>query len=176
MSTRSRQSVLALILALVLAIGLAVLLSGCMGGGSSATTTSTIAAGKTRTTAAQSVGSAVENLLMTKLATTQDTPQEYMAAVGQARPIAILFYVPGGVDDAKVLETFKKVQADFPDYTFLTYDFKNPSAYGDLSILLQVNYPPEIVLIDKAGSVRKIWNGYVDEGSLKQCLINVEQG
>ena len=170
MSVRSRQSALVLLLV----IGLAVFLWGC--GGSSGSTTSSTLARTTHTTAAPSVGSAVEALLMTKLATTQDTPQEYMAAVGQARPVAILFYVPGSVDDAKVLETFKAVQADFPDYTFLTYDFKNPTAYGDLSILLQVNYPPEIVLIDKAGAVRNIWNGYVDEGTLKQCLINVQQG
>ena len=170
MSVRSRQSALVL----VLVIGLAVFLWGC--GGSSSSTTSSTVASTTRTTAAPSAGSAVEALLMTKLATTQDTPQEYMAAVGQARPIAILFYVPGSVDDAKVLETFKAVQADFPGYTFLAYDFKNPTAYGDLSILLQVNYPPEIVLIDKAGAIRNIWNGYVDEGTLNQCLINVQQG
>ena len=38
----------------------------------------------------------------------------------------MLFYVPGNVDDAKVLEAFKAVQADFPDYTFLAYDYKTP--------------------------------------------------
>ena len=122
------------------------------------------------------MGSAVEDLLLTKLAVTKDTPEEYVAAVGQARPVAMLFYVPGNVDDAKVLETFKAVQADFPEYTFLTYDYKTPSAYGDLSMLLKVNYPPEIVLVDRGGTVRNIWNGYVDEGTLKQCLINLGQG
>jgi hypothetical protein len=171
MSVRSRQSVLALLVA----IGLAAFLWGCGGSSGSSTTNSSVLK-TTPATAAKSVGSAVEDLLMTKLATTQDTPEEYMAAVGQARPVAILFYVPGSVDDAKVLETFKALQADFPNYTFLTYDYKNPSAYGDLSILLQVNYPPEIVLIDRLGVVQKIWNGYVDEGTLKQCLINVGQG
>jgi hypothetical protein len=126
--------------------------------------------------AAATVGGAVQALLETKLATTQDTPEAYVAAVGQARPVAILFYVPGSVDDAKVLDTFKEVQADFPDYTFLTYDFKDTQSYGDLSLLLQVNYPPETVLIDKLGTVRQIWNGYIDAGTLKQCLINVGQG
>jgi hypothetical protein len=117
----------------------------------------------------------VQSQQLQTVVATEDTPQEFVAAVGQARPIAILFYVPGNIDDAKVLETFKTVQADFPDYTFLTYDYKSPQNYGDLSLLLDVNYPPETVLIDKAGNVRKIWNGYVDEGSLKQCLINVGQ-
>jgi hypothetical protein len=171
MSVRIKQSVLVLLLA----IGLAVLLGAC-GGSSDDSTTDTTTAKTTRTTVAQSPGSAVQDLLLTKLATTQDTPEAYVAAVGQAKPIAILFYVPGGIDDAKVLDVFKVVQADFPDYTFLEYDYRNPLAYGDLSLLLQVNYPPEIVLIDKAGAVQNIWNGYVDEGSLRQCLINIGQG
>jgi hypothetical protein len=170
MSARIRQSVLVLLLA----IGLAVLLGAC--GGSGDSTTDTTTAKTTRTTVAKSAGSAVQDLLLTKLATTQDTPEAYVAAVGQAKPVAILFYVPGSIDDTKVLDVFKLVQADFPDYTFLEYDYRNPLAYGDLSLLLQVNYPPEIVLIDKAGTVQSIWNGYVDEGSLRQCLINIGQG
>jgi hypothetical protein len=169
MSVRIRQSAVVLLLA----IGLAVLLGAC--GGDSATTDSTTAQ-PTQTTLARSAGSAVQDLLLTKLATTQDTPEAYVAAVGQAKPVAILFYVPGNIDDSKVLDVFKLVQADFPDYTFLEYDYRNPLAYGDLSLLLQVNYPPEIVLIDKAGAVRNIWNGYFDEGSLRQCLINIGQG
>lgn len=172
MSARIRQSVLATLLA----IGLAVFLVGCGGGSADESTTATTAAKTTRTTAAPTAGSAVQDLLLTQLATTQDTPEAYVAAVGQAKPVAILFYVPGNVDDAKVLDVFKLVQADFPDYTFLEYDFREPLAYGDLSLLLQVNYPPEVVLIDKAGAVRFIWNGYVDEGTLRQCLINVGQG
>jgi hypothetical protein len=171
MSARSRQSVLVLLVA----IGLAVLLAGC-GGGSSDSATETSVLKTTHTTAASTVGDAVQGLLLTKLATTVDTPQEYVAAVGQARPVCMLFYVPGNVDDSKVLEAVKAVQPDFPEYTFLMYDYKTPSAYGDLSMLLQVNYPPEVVLVDRAGTVRNIWNGYVDEGTLKQCLLNLGQG
>jgi hypothetical protein len=179
MSGRNRQWALVLLVV----IGLAAFLGGCggIGGGGAKSPDDGSATGKsvvktTRTTAAQSVGSAVESLLLTKLATTEDTPEEYVSAIGQARPVAILFYVPGNVDDAKVLEAFKAVQADFPDITFLAYDFKSPQSYGDLSMLLQVNYPPELVLVDREGTVRNIWNGYVDEGSLKQCLINLGQG
>jgi len=171
MSGRSRQRAVLLLLA----VGLAVFLWGCGGGDDGATTPSTLV-NTPRATAPQSVGSAVEDLLLTKLAVTEDTPEEYVAAMGQARPVAILFYVPGNVDDAKVLEAFKAVAPEFPEYTFLAYDFKTPSAYGNLSMLLQVNYPPEIVLVDRGGTVRDIWNGYVDEGTLKQSLINLGQG
>ena len=171
MSRRNRQWAVVLLAA----IGLAVFLWGCGGGGGDSTTPSTLV-NTTPTTAPQSVGSAVEELLLTKLAVTEDTPEEYVAAIGQARPVAMLFYMPGNVDDAKVLEAFRTVALEFPEYTFLTYDFKTPSAYGDLSMLLQVNYPPEIVLVDRGGTVRDIWNGYVDEGTLKQCLINLGQG
>ncbi len=169
MTVRIRQWVLVL----VLALGLAVLLAACGGGGSP---TSTTAAKTTRTTAPQSVGRAVAGVLQTQVASTQETPEEFIVAMGEARPIAILFYVPGSVDDAKVLDTFKSLQVDFPGYTFLAYDYRNPVAYGDLSLLLQVNYPPEIVLIDRSGKVQNIWNGYVDEGTLRQCLINIGQG
>ncbi len=86
---------------------------GC-GGGDKGATTATSVLKTTHTTAPRSVGSAVEDLLMTKLAVTEDTPEEYVAAVGQARPVVMLFYVPGNVDDAKVLETFKTVQAGIP--------------------------------------------------------------
>jgi hypothetical protein len=171
MSRRSRQRAVLLLLA----VGLVVFLWGCGGSGQSSTTPSTLVS-TPHVTAPQSVGSAVEDLLLTKLAVTQDTPEEYVAAIGQARPVVMLFYVPGNVDDAKVLETFKALAPEFPEYTFLAYDFKTPSAYGDLSMLLQVNYPPEIVLVDQGGTVRGIWNGYVDEGTLKQCLINLGQG
>jgi hypothetical protein len=171
MSRRNRH----IALVVLVALGLAVFLSACGGGGNASTTDSSVAR-TTRTTAPRSVGSAVEELLLTKIATTDETPQEYVAAVGQARPVVMLFYVPGNVDDGKVLEAFQAVQTDFPEYTFLAYDYKTPSAYGDLSMLLQVNYPPEIVLVDRAGTVRQIWNGYVDEGTLEQCLINLGQG
>jgi hypothetical protein len=171
MSGRSRQWAVVLLVV----TGLTLFLAGCGVGGGSSTTSSSLA-NTTRTTATPSVGSAIEDLLLTKLATTKDTPEEYVAAIGQARPVVLLFYVPGNVDDTKVKEAFDAVQPDFPDYTFLTYDYKSPSAYGNLSMLLKVNYPPEIVLVDKAGTVRSIWNGYVDEGTLKQCLINLGQG
>lgn len=185
MTVRSRASGLFLVLLLV--VGLAVLLAACGGGGAEATSTpndasgtagapsSAASAAAANPAGSGNVGGAVQKQEFLKLATTQDTPEEYVAAVGQARPVAMLFYVPGNVDDAKVLEVFKNVQADFPDYTFLTYDYKSPQNYGDLSLLLDVNYPPETVLINRAGEVRQIWNGYVDEGTLKQCLINVGQ-
>jgi hypothetical protein len=169
MSGRNRQWVVVLLVA----IGLAVFLAGCGGGGS---TTASSVLKTTRTTAAPSVGSAIEDLLLTKLAVTKETPEEYVTAIGQARPVVLFFYVPGNVDDQKVKEAFDAVQPDFPEYTFLTYDYKTPSAYGDLSMLLKVNYPPEIVLVDRGGTVRNIWNGYIDDGTLKQYLINLGQG
>jgi len=163
-------------LVLFLVIGLTVFLGGCGFGGGGASSTPTSLLDTPRTTAPRTVAKAVEDLLLTKLAVTEDTPEEYVAAIGQARPVAMLFYVPGNVDDDKVLEVFRGLQSSFPGTTFLTYDFKSPDTYGDLSMLLQVNYPPEIVLIDRGGTVRNIWNGYVDEGTLNQCLINLGQG
>jgi hypothetical protein len=172
MSRRSRQSTVVLLIV----IGLAVLLWGCGGGGQPTTTSVSTSLGSTPKTAGPSLQSEVDSILYSELAVTQDTPQEYVDAVGQARPVVILFYVPGNVDDVKVLDSLNILKPEFPDYTFLVYDFKDPSSYGDLSMLLKVNYPPETVLIDRNGTVRDVWNGYVDEGSLRQCLVNLGQG
>ncbi len=169
MARRHTQSALVLLLV----IGLAAFLWGCGGSDQGSTTATSAVSNPTRTTAAPSVSSAVDEVLYKELAVTDDTPEDVVAAIGQARPVVMLFYVPGNVDDAKVLEAFQAVEPEFPEYTFLTYDYKNPQEYGDLSMVLQVNYPPEIVLIDRAGTVQRIWNGYVDEGTLKQCLINL---
>ncbi len=171
MSGRNRQWTVLLLVAL----GMALFLWGCGGDDGAATTDSSVLK-TTQTTAKPSVGSAVEALRLTKLAVTDDTPEEVVASIGQARPVVVLFYVPGNVDDAKVLEAFNTVSPEFPEYTFLIYDYKTPDAYGDLSMLLQVNYPPETVLIDRGGTVRDIWNGYVDEGTLRQSLINLGEG
>jgi hypothetical protein len=172
MSRRSRKSTVVLLVV----IGLTVFLWGCGGGDEVDDATVSTNLVRTPTTAASSVQSEVDSILYEELAVTQDTPEEYVEAVGQARPVVVLFYVPGNVDDTKVLDSLTLMQSEFPDYTFLMYDFKDPSSYGDLAMLLQVNYPPETVLIDRNGIVRDIWNGYVDEGSLRQCLINLGQG
>ncbi len=172
MSRRSKQSTVVLLVA----VALAVFLWGCGGGDQVDDATVSTNVVKTPTTAASSVQSEVDSILYEQLAVTENTPEEYVEAVGQARPVAVLFYVPGNVDDVKVFDSLTALQAEFPDYTFLMYDFKDPSSYGDLSMLLGVNYPPETVLIDRDGVVRDIWNGYVDEGTLRQCLINLGQG
>jgi hypothetical protein len=172
MSGRSRQSTVVLLVVL----GLAAFLWGCGGGDQADTATVSTLVNNTPTTAAASVQSEVDSILYKQLAVTENTPEEYVEAVGQARPVVVVFYVPGNVDDTKVVDALVALQPEFPDYTFLMYDFKDPSSYGDLSMLLQVNYPPETVLIDRDGTVKDIWNGYVDDGTLRQCLINLGQG
>ena len=146
---------------------------GCGGG----QTTTTATAGLVPTTVPFVAGSesVADALLLTKLKTTVDTPTEYVDAVDQGHPVVLLFYVTGSVDDAKVLDTVTRLQPAFQDYVFLLYDYKTPSAYGDLSTLLKIRYPPELVLVDGTGTIRAIWNGYVDEGSLNQGLVTIGQ-
>jgi hypothetical protein len=170
MSGRSRH--LMAILLLLLAVALVVW--GC-GGGEEVTTTS-LTGGVTTTLPSGGSSSSADKLLDKPLATTEDTPGEYLDAVDQGRPVVLLFYVTGGTDDTKVLDSVTQLQAAFQDYVFLLYDYSAPDAYGDLSTLLKVNYPPELVLVDGVGNVKEIWNGYVDEGTLNQSLVNLGQG
>lgn len=171
MSRRSAQSAAVL----VLVLGVAIFLWGC-GFGESATTTLPTGSDLPPATVATPAKNPVESPLGKPVPVTGDTPTAYTEAVRQGRPVVILFYVPGNVDDAKVLESLATLQSEFTDYAFLTYDFRNPRAYGDLSLLLKVNYPPELVFVDRAGIVRSVWNGWVDEGTLRQCLVNLGQG
>jgi len=167
MSGRSRQKLGVLLLVLFVAL----LACGCGGGGGDDETT-TSRAGATTTAPAGSGGAPGQELVGTTVDTTRDTPAEFTDVYGQA-PIVLLFYVPGNADDRSVLESLNRLKSSFGGYTFLVYDYKLPEAYGDLSTLLEIGYPPELVLIDKAGVIRRVWNGYVDEGSLNQGLVDL---
>jgi hypothetical protein len=150
----------------------AVVVAGC--GGDEETTTTTK---KAVAAVVQSGGprDSTEDVLGKPLQTSDATPAEYTEAVEQGRPVVLLFYVPGSVDDVQVLDSLTALQTEFDEYVFLVYDYSMPSAYGDLSTLLDVNYPPELVLVDGLGIPREIWNGFVDEGTLNQSLVNLGQ-
>lgn len=158
---------------LLLLVWTAVIVAGCSGE-EETTTSSTKKAVATTVKAGESVSSA-EEVLGKPLEISDSTPTEYVEAVEQGRPVVLLFYVPGSTDDIQVLDSLTALQADFDSYVFLLYDYSNPSAYGDLSTLLQVDYPPELVLVDGLGVPREIWNGYVDEGTINQGLVNLGQ-
>ena len=99
-------------------------------------------------------------------------PAKYVESFGR-RPIVVLFYVPGGVEDEKVLQVVNELSATFREYTFLTYDYRVPAAYGDLAQALKITYQPQLVLIDAQANKYKVWSGYVDKGTLSQSLINL---
>ena len=169
MSGRSKQLVSFLTI-----LGLmAVFAWGC--GGGTATPTTTVGV----VTTAPSTGVTqppVNGLIGTKLKTTDSTPKEYVDAVAQGNPVVVLFYVTGQADDTKVRDSVTALQASFPNYAFLLYDYKTPDSYGDLSSLLKVTYPPELILVDGTGVVKEILNGYVDQGTINQKLVNLAAG
>lgn len=143
------------------------------GGEENASTTST--AGSASTPGSPKAIVTSDLLVNTQIKATESTPSEYAEAIQQGKPVLILFYLSGGADDVKVLDSVTQLQAGFTDCTFLLYDSQLPDAYGDLSSLLRVNYPPQLVFVDGTGTIREIWNGYIDEGTLNQCLTNLVQ-
>ena len=169
MSRRSRQrAALLTIIALV-----AVFAWGCGGGTATPTTISGVVTtapptGVTAPSASDAIG--------TKLKTTDSTPKEYVDAVTQGHPVVILFYVTGQADDTKVHDSVTALQASFANYVFLLYDYKTPDSYGDLSSLLKVTYPPELILVDGTGVVKEVLNGFVDQGTINQKLVNLAAG
>jgi hypothetical protein len=150
---------------------LVVLVSAC-GSGESTDTTS----GSTTTTQGSVSTVPAGSIVGVQIKATDSTPPEYVDAIQQGKPVVILFYVTGGADDAKVLEAVNTLQGSFSNYVFLLYDYKTPDTYGDLSTLLEVDYPPELVLVDGTGTVKAVLNGYVDEGTINQGLVNLGNG
>lgn len=180
MNGRSRQKWSVLLLVLVVALSMV----GCGGGDEEEEAPVTTAA-----TAAPSGGSgggsdAKEELVQVVppdgeaitdeiIRTTDDTPTAFVDALVAGRPIVIAFYVTGAADDTSVMETLDRLEPSFSRYVFLRYNFSLPDQYGDISTLLEVTYPPELILIDREGIIRTVWSGYVDEGSLQQSLVNL---
>jgi hypothetical protein len=164
MSERSRQ----LTGFLTLLVLLMVVVSACGSGGSTDTTS-----GLTSTTLGSIPTTPTDSIVGMQIEATDSTPAEYVDAIQQGKPVVILFYVTGAADDAKVLEAVNTLQGSFSNYAFLLYDYKTPDTYGDLSTLLQVNYPPELVLVDGTGTVKTVLNGYIDEGTINQSLVNL---
>jgi hypothetical protein len=99
-------------------------------------------------------------------------PSQYVNAIGN-RPIVVLFYEPGGVEDEKVLTALRTLTTSFSSYTVLMYDYRVPAAYGDLPQDMQIGYLPYMVLIDRHGDTRAVWQGYVDKDTLNQSLLNL---
>ena len=101
-------------------------------------------------------------------------PAKYVESFGQ-RPIVVLFYVPGGVDDEKVLKA--RARAAVPpsaSYTFLTYDYgcRRPTAI--LPKRSRSTTSRSWCLIDDGTRTStRVWSGYVDKGTLNQSLINL---
>ncbi|GAB4243879.1 MAG: hypothetical protein Kow00122_00010 [Thermoleophilia bacterium] len=154
---------------------LAVAAAGCGGGGEPTSTVSTapaVAPPSSEQGPADPFAAAID----TPLRPTEETPAEVKEAIEQHRALVVAFYVTGGTDDGQVLDALKSLRTKYPDVTFALYDYKAPSTYGDLSRLLPVDYPPEVIFIDTSGVIRKVTSGYVDEGTLNQLVVNIRQG
>ncbi|MBC7294167.1 MAG: hypothetical protein H5T84_08745 [Thermoleophilia bacterium] len=146
---------------------------GC--GAATSETTTTLSPGIETTASSSPTTVSPADIVGTKVEPTDQSPPEFVSALQQGQPVVLLFYVDGGPDDTRVLEALTRLQSEFGDLAFFFYDVKSPHAFGDLSTLLKVNYPPEVILIDRQGSVFQVWNGYVDEGTLNQSLVNLSR-
>jgi hypothetical protein len=164
--------------ALMLLLGLsAFLFGGCGGGGTGPNTpTSSDTNPTTPTTAPPLVVTTTQGAGLV-----DGLPGAYVAALGE-RPVVVLFYAPGGVADEKVLTAVRELLTSYSGYTFLMYDYSVADAYGDLAKLLQIKALPQIVLIDRRGTIPdpdsaddrlRVWSGYVDKGTLNQALVNL---
>jgi hypothetical protein len=154
----------------LLIVGLAAFFMSSCGGGSAETTSTT--QGNVVTTLPSGGSGGVDLRVGTQIQPTADTPQAFVD-VYQTQPIVIFFYVTGQSDDEAVRQNLSSLQPSFGAYTFFSYDYSDPVAYGNLATLLAVDYPPLIVMMDREGIIQTIWSGFVDQGSLNQSLVNL---
>jgi hypothetical protein len=162
---------------LVVLLGLLVWLLAAACGGEDGAATTAPSTGSVPTAASTTTSVSVStNSTTTATSTTaalvDGIPAKYVESFGQ-RPIVVLFYVPGGVEDEKVLKVVNELSVAFREYTFLTYDYRAPAAYGDLAQALKITYQPQLVLIDRNANKYMVWSGYVDKGTLNQSLVNL---
>ncbi len=153
----------------LLCIGLLTLpLAGCFGGGGEPSdTTSDINAPTSSTTGVSIPVSTTEASSLI-----EGLPRAFVESLG-TRPIVVLFYAPGGVEDEKVLTAVRELQSAYSSYTFLSFDYRVPAAYGDLSKELAIHSLPQLVLLDRHGVTQTIWSGYVDKVTFAQTLVTL---
>lgn len=169
------KTALAKVLSMALFAIVALLVVGCGGGGDTATTDTTVAPvpAEAPVTTIPGPPKAFKELVGTTLVASEDTPEEVRSGLEQHQPMVIAFYVTGGTDDTVVLETLDALALRFSDVDFYQFDYKKPAAYGDLSALLDVDYPPQVAFVDARGTVRAVTSGFADEGTLNQNVVNI---
>lgn len=170
---RQRKAVYVKAALLAVAIVGASLLVGCGGGGATSEETSTTLPPAPITTAVPLPSKPFADLVGTKLTATDETPEEARDSLERHIPMVVAFYVTGGTDDAVVLDNLDKLALRFSDVDFYTFDYKAPTAYGDLARQLHVGYPPQVAFVDSNGIVQGVTSGYADEGTLNQLVTNI---
>lgn len=172
---RQRKTALAGVVIAALLVTMALSAVGCGGGGdeTAATDTTAPAVVAPPTTVTAGPPKAFADLVGTTLTASEETPAEVRTGLEQHQPMVIAFYVTGGTDDTVVLDSLDALALRFSDVDFHLFDYKQPAAYGDLSALLDVDYPPQVAFIDARGTVRAVTSGYADEGTLNQNVVNI---
>lgn len=173
---RTRKAVPVVLIAMLLLVSLS-LAVGC-GGGETATEETQppdtgVVVVEATTTTIPGPPKAFKHLIGTSLAVTDETPEKVRASIERHTPMVIAFYVTGGTDDSVVLKHLNDLSVRFADIDFHEFDYKLPDDYGDLSALLEIDYPPQVTFVDDRGVIQAVTSGYADEGTLNQNLTNI---
>ena len=152
---------------------------GCGGGGDEQSTATTVVTTAAKASAPAPAAEAADDVSQVAVGLTLEptdlTPDEITAALKEHRPIVVLFYVSTGADDSEVRTALDALKPQYADVLFVTYDYSDAKAYGDLAQQLKINYPPQTMFIDSKGMVRSMTSGYADEGTLNQHVVNIRQ-
>lgn len=114
-----------------------------------------------------------ENLVGQAIVPTKDSPEDFVRAMDEKRPIMVTFYMtPGPTDDSDVKSSVNALEGRYRgQMEFFDYLYSDGDNYKDLVTLLSVNTTPTVVIINRQGTVQRAWTGYVDEQSIEQGIV-----
>lgn len=161
------------LLAAVLMIALAVFLfAGCGGGGEDTAPPPKAEKKSSNKQVVLEPSDMPENLVGQAIVPTKDSPEDFVRAIDEKRPIVVTFYMPAPTDDSDVRSSVMSLEGRYRGQVdFFNYLYSDAQGYKDLVTLLNVNSTPTVVIINRQGAVQRAWTGYVDEPSIEQGIV-----
>lgn len=113
-----------------------------------------------------------ESLVGQAVVPTKDSPEDFVQAIDDKRPIVVTFYMPAPFDDSEVRSSVMTLEGRYRGQVeFFSYLYSDAQSYKDLVTLLSVDSTPTVVIINRQGTIQRAWTGFVDEPSIEQGIV-----
>lgn len=101
-----------------------------------------------------------------------DLPRPVARALARRRPIVLFFSQAGGADDAATRRSVRSLKADPSGAAVFSDRIENIASYRRIVTGLDVSQAPSIVILPPRREDARLLEGFIDEGSLRQQLVD----